>query len=132
MAVAVAIVVAVEVAARNQRSRREVEYGTVARSLLEGSGSEGQPVVTIYRLPRSCKYRTGYSPRCLDKLEAVDRKDELKWWHLPKRKVASQQPFELPQNSHTLTRYSRRWQAFLCYVMRTSPEVFRKTRARPG
>jgi anti-sigma factor ChrR (cupin superfamily) len=50
MTVAVAIGVAVEVAARNQGGRREVEYGAVARSLLEGSGSEGQPVATIYRL----------------------------------------------------------------------------------
>jgi len=42
--------VAVEAAASNQGGRREVEYGTEARSLPEGSGSESQPVATIFRL----------------------------------------------------------------------------------
>ena len=60
--------------------------------------------------------------RCLDTLEAVDHKDVLKWWASPKNEIASQHPFELPQNQQTLVKYSLRWQSFLCYIMRTSPE----------
>ena len=60
--------------------------------------------------------------RCLDTLTAVDHKDVLKWWQSPKNEVASQHPFELPQNASTLDKYSRRWQSFLCYVMRTVPK----------
>lgn len=60
--------------------------------------------------------------RCLDTLAAVDHKDTLKWWASPQNEAASQRPFELPQNSQTLDKYSRRWQSFLCYVLRTAPE----------
>jgi hypothetical protein len=60
--------------------------------------------------------------RCLDTLAATDHKDVLKWWHSPQQNAASQHPFELPQNSQTLVKYSRQWQCFLCYVMRTCPE----------
>ncbi len=59
---------------------------------------------------------------CLNTLAAVNHKDTLKWWHSPKNEIASQHPFELPQNAQTLTKYSRQWQSFLCYVMRTAPE----------
>jgi len=60
--------------------------------------------------------------RCLDTLASVNHKDVLKWWASPKNEVASQHPFELPQNSSTLVKYSRQWQCFVCYVMRTAPE----------
>ena len=45
--------------------------------------------------------------RALDTLESVDHKDALKWWVSPKNEVASQHPFELPDKSSTLTKYSR-------------------------
>ena len=70
--------------------------------------------------------------RCLDTLEAVDHKDVLKWWQSPKNEVTSQHPFELPQNNCNLIKYSRRWQSFLCYVMRTSPEDSWKDKSETG
>ncbi len=45
--------------------------------------------------------------RCLDTLAATDHKDLLKWWASPKNEAASQQPFELPQDPKTLTKYSK-------------------------
>jgi superfamily II DNA helicase RecQ len=60
--------------------------------------------------------------RCLNSLEVMDHKDVLKWWASPKNEVASQNPFEKPQNQQTLDKYSLRWQSFLCYIIRTSPE----------
>jgi hypothetical protein len=60
--------------------------------------------------------------RCLDTLEVTDHKDTLKWWASPKNEVASQKPFELPQNSKTIDKYSGAWQRFLCYIIRTAPK----------
>jgi hypothetical protein len=48
----------------------------------------------------------------------------VKWWGSPKNEVASQRPFELPQNSKTLEKYSQIWEQFICYVIRTTPEEF--------
>lgn len=59
--------------------------------------------------------------RALDTLEDVDHKDTLKWWVSPKNEVASQHPFELPQSSRTLDKYSRIWEQFICYMVRTVP-----------
>ena len=59
--------------------------------------------------------------RALDTLEDVDHKDALKWWVSPKNEVASQNPFELPQSARTLDQYSRMWEQFLCYMLRTVP-----------
>lgn len=59
--------------------------------------------------------------RCLDTLAAMDHMDTLKWWVSPKNEAASVHPFELPQNSKTMTKYSSRFQGFLCYAMRTAP-----------
>jgi hypothetical protein len=57
----------------------------------------------------------------LDTLAASDYKDTLKWWKSPKNEVADQHPFELPQNSTSITKYSGIWQQGLCYWMRTAP-----------
>jgi hypothetical protein len=62
--------------------------------------------------------------RCLDTLTASDHKDTLKWWASPKNEVASQRPFELPQNSRTITKYSGIFQHFICYAIRTVPAVW--------
>jgi hypothetical protein len=62
--------------------------------------------------------------RALDTLESVDHKDALKWWVSPKNEVASQHPFELPDKSSTLTKYSRIWEQFICYMLRTAPAEF--------
>ena len=62
--------------------------------------------------------------RALDTLEDVDHKDTLKWCVSPKNEVASQNPFELPQNARTLGQYSRTWEQFLCYMVRTVPADF--------
>lgn len=59
--------------------------------------------------------------RCLDTLVAMDHKDTLKWWVSPKNEAASVHPFELPQNAKTMTKYSSRFQGFVCYAMRTAP-----------
>ncbi len=59
--------------------------------------------------------------RALDTLEDSDHKDALKWWVSPKNEVASQHPFELPQSSRTLDKYSRMWEQFICYMVRTVP-----------
>jgi hypothetical protein len=44
--------------------------------------------------------------RALDILAAADQKDALKWWVSPKNEVASQHPFELPQNAKSVAKYS--------------------------
>lgn len=62
--------------------------------------------------------------RCLDTLAASDHRDTLKWWASPKNDVASQRPFELPQNHQTIGKYSGLYQRFLCYVMRTAPRTW--------
>lgn len=59
--------------------------------------------------------------RCLATMAASDHRDTLKWWASPKNEVASQRPFELPQNTKTIQKYSGIYQHFLCYVMRTMP-----------
>lgn len=59
--------------------------------------------------------------RCLDTLEATDHKDVLKWWASPKQDVASQRPFELPQNAKSIEKYSQIFACFICYMMRTAP-----------
>src|SRR5450432_2074139 len=59
--------------------------------------------------------------RCLNTLAAADQKDALKWWESPKNKAASQRPFELPQNSKSMDKYSKIWESFICYMMRTAP-----------
>jgi hypothetical protein len=59
--------------------------------------------------------------RSLDTLAATDQKDALKWWASPKNEAASQRPFELPQNAKSVEKYSRIWERFICYMMRTAP-----------
>jgi hypothetical protein len=59
--------------------------------------------------------------RALDTLAAADQKDALKWWASPKNEVASQNPFELPQNSKSVDKYSVHWASMICYFMRTAP-----------
>jgi hypothetical protein len=54
--------------------------------------------IKLHRLIRAWKR---IFERCLDTLEAIDHKDVVKWWGSPKNEVASQRPFELPQNSKT-------------------------------
>ncbi|OAF54217.1 hypothetical protein VC83_09543 [Pseudogymnoascus destructans] len=58
--------------------------------------------------------------RCLDTLEDIDHKDVLKWWASPKNEAASQRPFELPQSTKSMDKYSRVWEGFICYMMRTA------------
>ena len=62
--------------------------------------------------------------RSLTTLAAVSNfKDILKWWASPKNEVASQKPFELPQNyKKTIPRYSQTFARLLCYIIRTAPE----------
>jgi hypothetical protein len=57
-------------------------------------------------------------------LAVVDNyKDILKWWASLKNEVASQRPFERPQNyQKTIPRYSQTFARLLYYVMRTAPE----------
>ncbi len=80
-----------------------------------------------YRRPEETKLRrllrawNLINARALDTLEGVDHKDALKWWVSPKNEVASQHPFELPQNSKTIDKYSRMWEQFICYMVRTVP-----------
>jgi hypothetical protein len=59
--------------------------------------------------------------RGLNTLEATDHKDTLKWWASPKNEVASQRPFELPQNAKSVEKYSGIFASFICYMMRTAP-----------
>ena len=59
--------------------------------------------------------------RCLDTLAATDQKDVLKWWKSPKNEAADQHPFELPQNTQSMDKYSAVWERFICYMMRTAP-----------
>jgi hypothetical protein len=50
-------------------------------------------------------------------------KDILKWGASPKNEIASQRPFELPQNHKiTVLRYSHTFARMICYVIRTAPE----------
>ena len=77
--------------------------------------------IKLHRLIRAWKR---IFERCLDTLEATDHKDVVKWWGSPKNEVASQRPFELPQNSKTLDKYGQIWEQFICYVIRTTPEEF--------
>jgi hypothetical protein len=72
-------------------------------------------------LARVCRAWRRILERCLDTLAASDHKDTLKWWKSPKNEVADQHPFELPQNSTSMTKYSGIWQQGLCYWMRTAP-----------
>ena len=72
----------------------------------------------LQRLLRSWK---GILERCLDTLEATDHKDVLKWWASPKNEAASQRPFELPQNTRTIDKYSEYFECFICYMLRTAP-----------
>ncbi|ELR08058.1 hypothetical protein VC83_08397 [Pseudogymnoascus destructans] len=58
--------------------------------------------------------------RCLDTLEDIDHKDVLKWWASPKNEAASQRPFELRQSMKSMEKYSRVWEGFICYMMRTA------------
>jgi Orsellinic acid/F9775 biosynthesis cluster protein D len=60
--------------------------------------------------------------RALDTLAAADQKDALKWWVSPKNEVASQHPFELPQNAKSVAKYSEHWEGMICYFMRTAPK----------
>jgi hypothetical protein len=59
--------------------------------------------------------------QCLNTLAATDQKDTLKWWASPKNEAASQRPFELPQSSKVIHRYSMIWEGLICYMMRTAP-----------
>jgi hypothetical protein len=77
--------------------------------------------IQLHRLIRAWKR---VFERCLDTLEATDHKDVVKWWASPKNEVASQRPFELPQNAKTLVKYGQIWEQFICYVMRTVPDEF--------
>jgi len=65
-------------------------------------------------------------------LAATDHMDILKWWVSPKNEVASQRPFELPQNAKTVTKYSGIWQHFICYMMRTAPADEHSTETETG
>jgi len=57
----------------------------------------------------------------LDILAATDQKDALKWWASPKNEATSQRPFELPQTTKSIDRYSAVWERFICYMLRTAP-----------
>src|SRR5277367_2149902 len=59
--------------------------------------------------------------RGLNTLAAADQKDALKWWASPKNEATSQRPFELPQDSKSVDKYSGIWESFICYMMRTAP-----------
>jgi hypothetical protein len=72
----------------------------------------------LERLLRKWK---GILERCLDTLDATDHKDALKWWASPKNEAASQRPFELPQNTRTIDKYSEYFECFICYMLRTAP-----------
>ena len=72
----------------------------------------------LERLLRKWK---GILERCLDTLDATDHKDALKWWASPKNEAASQRPFELPQNTQTIDKYSEYFECFICYMLRTAP-----------
>jgi hypothetical protein len=72
----------------------------------------------LERLLREWK---GILERCLDTLDATDYKDALKWWASPKNEAASQRPFELPQNTWTIEKYSRYFECFICYMLQTAP-----------
>jgi hypothetical protein len=58
-------------------------------------------------LARVCRAWKRILERCLDTLAASDYKDTLKWWKSPKNEVADQHPFELLQNSTSMTKYNR-------------------------
>lgn len=62
--------------------------------------------------------------RCLDTLAMADQKDTMKWWASPKNEAASQHPFELHQNAKSVDKCSMVWARFLCYVLRTAPELW--------
>lgn len=62
--------------------------------------------------------------RCLDTLVATDQKDALKWWASPKNEALSQRPFELPQTSKSVDKYSAVWERLICYMMRTIPKLW--------
>jgi len=69
--------------------------------------------------------------RCLDTLAAADQKDALKWWESPKNEAASQRPFELPENAKSISKYSRCWECFICYMMRTAPQQWGDETGKP-
>jgi len=73
-------------------------------------------------LERLLRAWNGIVERCIDTLEATDHKDALKWWASPKNEAASQRPFELPQNTKSIAKYSDIWASFICYMMRTADQ----------
>jgi len=77
--------------------------------------------INLQRIIRSWKV---ILERCLNTLESVDHRDVLKWWESPRNEIASQRPFELPQNSKSLEKYSKVFEQFICYMIRTMPEEF--------
>ena len=73
------------------------------------------------KLERLLQAWKGILEQCLDTLDATDHKDALKWWASPKNEAASQRPFELPQNTQTIDKYSEYFECFICYMLRTAP-----------
>ena len=73
------------------------------------------------KLERLLQAQKGILEQCLDTLDATDHKDALKWQASPKNKAASQRPFELPQNTQTIDKYSEYFKCFICYMLRTAP-----------
>ena len=59
--------------------------------------------------------------RCLNTLVDHNHRDTLKWWASPKNEAATQKPFELPQNTKSVDKYSGHFEGFICYVMRAAP-----------
>jgi len=60
--------------------------------------------------------------RGLETLENTDHKDVLKWWASPQNEGASQRPFELPDNTQTIDKYSGYIEQMICYIMRIAPK----------
>jgi hypothetical protein len=62
--------------------------------------------------------------RCIASLNSTTHIDALKWIGTPKGDATTpaQRPWGLPQNSTTLDKYSRIWEKFLCYMIRTAPK----------
>jgi len=88
---------------------------------LVGTAQFAEPPTDEPKLERVVRAWGRVLNRCLDTLAATDQKDLLKWWNSPKNEAANQFPFELPQNTRTLERYSGYWECLLCYILRTVP-----------
>jgi hypothetical protein len=83
------------------------------------------------KLDRALRAWSRIFERCLDTLAATDQKDALKWWQSPKNEATSQRPFELPQDTKTVSKYSRHWECFICYMARTAPKQWEDKTGEP-